>query len=253
LVALLQTHELILATGFPWGYKAAVVCAAIAGGALVRHDSRHWPLERVARWQVLGVVALGSLVGCALPAFFAGGTVETLTSWSLLAPKTILGGLLFGFFAIAAFKRLTGNTVDTSDAFARAAIAMMAIGRLGCIAQHCCYGDVTTLAWGMDFGDGVARVPVQAIEFAGLLLLALGMQWLHAGDRMRGRRLFLLFASYGLMRFGLEYLRAPVAETYLAIGFYQWLALLLASVGAFQLLKRARIARTDTALVQMRA
>ena len=234
-----QAHELILGAGFPAAYKAAVVCAALIGGVLVRRDSRDWPLPQPVRYQVLGVVGLGSLVGCALPAFFAGGTVGTLTSWSLLAPKTILGGLLFGFFAIAAFKRLTDNSVDTSDAFARGAIAMMLIGRLGCVAQHCCYGDLTTLAWGMDFGDGVLRVPVQAVEAAGLLVLALAMQWLHAGDRMRGRRLFVLFASYGFMRFGLEYLRAPVADSYLGVGFYQWLALLLMTVGLFQLGKRS--------------
>ncbi len=233
-------HELILAAGQPLLYKAAVLVAALVGGLLVRNDSRAWPLPVRVRLKVLAVVGLGSLVGCALPAFLAGGTVGELTSWSWLAPKTILGGLLFGFLAIAAFKRLTGNDADTSDAFARGAVAMMLIGRLGCVAQHCCYGEVTTSAWGLDFGDGQLRVPVQAVEFVGLLLLAVMLQWLHVGDRMRGRRLFVLYTSYGLMRFGLEALRAPVSDSYLGVGFYQWLALLLAVVGVFQIAKRSR-------------
>jgi phosphatidylglycerol:prolipoprotein diacylglycerol transferase len=235
----LEAHDLILAAGTAWIYMAAVAVAAIAGGVFVRHDSRDWPLPARARYQVLGVAALGSLVGCAIPAFFAGGTIGAVTSASLVAPKTILGGLLLGFLAVAGFKRLTRNTADTSDAFARGAILMMLIGRVGCMAQHCCYGDATTRAWGMDFGDGIARVPVQYLEATGLLVLALGVQWLRATDRMRGRRLFLVFAAYGLMRSGLEELRAPIAEPWLGIGFYQWLALSLLGIGLYQVWKRS--------------
>ena len=57
---------------------------------------------------------------------------------------------------------------------------------------------------------------------------------------MNSRRLFALFAIYGALRFGLEALRAPVADEYLGIGFYQWLALALMSVGLFQLKRRTK-------------
>jgi len=250
----LEAHHLILGAGTPWLYKLAVIVAALIGGALVRHDSRDWPLSTAGRAKVLAVVCLGSLIGCAIPAFFAGGTIGAMTTATPLAPKTILGGLLFGFLAVAIYKRLTRNSADTSDAFARGAIAMMLIGRLGCMAQHCCYGDVTSLAWGMDFGDGQARVPVQYVEAAGLLALALGVQWMHSRDLMRGRRLFLLFAGYGLMRFGLEFLRARVAESHWGVGFYQWIALTLMAVGIFQLWKRSGNASSPSGVpVEVRA
>ncbi len=236
----LEAHRLILAAGSRWGYQAAVLIAAVLGAALARRDSRDWSMSSGRRYQLLGLAALGSLVGCAIPAFFAGGTIGVTTTSFMLAPKTILGGLLGGFFLVAAYKRLVGDTVDTSDAFARGAIMMMLIGRLGCVSQHCCYGAVSTSSWGVDLGDGAPRVPVQYVEAIGLLLLALVGQWLHRGDRLRGRRLFALFTAYGLMRFGLEVLRAPVADSLWGVGFYQWVALLLAGVGIYQLRKRSR-------------
>lgn len=55
---------------------------------------------------------------------------------------------------------------------------------------------------------------------------------------MQHRRLFLVFTSYGVIRFTLEFLREPLSDTYLGLGFYNWLALLLAAVGTYQLQKR---------------
>jgi len=235
---IIESHNLIINAGNPWAYQLAVIVAAIIGGAFIRHDSRTWTLSKYSGYWLLGVAALGSLVGCAIPAYFAGGLVQKIAVTSIVAPKTILGGILFGFIFIVIYKKVTKNGIDTSDAFARGTICMMFIGRLGCIAQHCCYGDITTTFWGMQFGDGQMRIPVQYIEASGLFILTTIIFWLHYKDYMKGRRLFVIFAIYGVMRFILEYLRAPISESISGIGFYQWLSLLLALTGVFQTIKR---------------
>ncbi len=235
-----ETYHTILQSGSRPLYQLAVLVSMFVGGILVRRDSQAWLLPLSVRYTIIAAAAVGSLVGCAIPAFFAGGYVGSLTSDYLLSPKTILGGILCGFFAVALVKRAMRISYDTSDAFARGGCLMMAIGRLGCMAQHCCFGKPTDSLVGVNFGDGVSRVPVQAIEASLLFLLFAGLHFCHQRDYFQNRRLFILFASYGLLRYCLEFLREDVASQWLGIGFYQWIALGLLVVGIYQIVVRTK-------------
>lgn len=233
----LESFRLILESGSVPLYRTAVVAAMVVGGLLVWADSRGWPLTRAARAKLLTAVAGGALVACALPAFGAGGLIGRIAADEIVTPKTVIAGLLGGFAGAALMKRAMGVAHDTSDAFARGAVAMMAVGRLGCIARHCCFG--RPAGWGVDLGDGVARVPIQAIE-AAVLFGLLALLWTaHRRRWWEHRRLFVLFALYGAARFGLEFARAPIAEA----GAYQAWAALLLSVGLYQLVVRTRLRR----------
>ena len=237
----METHEsiqAILNAGSRTLYQIAVLTSMILGGALIRFDSRTWPLTISVRITIIASVAVGCLIGCALPAFFAGGYIGSVTSGMFLSPKTVLGGILCGFFAAAIIKRTMGVSYDTSDAFARGGCLMMAVGRLGCIAQHCCFGKPTDSALGIDLGDGVARFPVQAIEATLTFLLFVAIHVCHKRNYFPNRRLFILFAAYGLLRFGIEFYREPVSSQWLGIGFYQWIALGLFGVGLYQITRR---------------
>ena len=240
-------------------HRLAVVAAGLLGGWLIARDARRWPISARDRVHVLIVVALGGMLGSSLPGLVAGGVLGgNLASWMeaqadaglalgsvlLLGPKTVLGGLLGGFIAISLFKRPLGVTHDTSDAFARGTAVMMAVGRLGCIAQHCCFGASCSLAIGVDQGDGILRWPVQVIEFLAQCLLLLVVFGLHARNWLPGRRLFVVFFSYGLLRFMVEFLREPLGATWHGVGFYQALALLVAGIGAWHLVKRSRARQT---------
>lgn len=228
----------MLDSGSPALYALAVLVGGAAGGALIARDAKGWPLDRATRAKVIASVLLGGLVGCALPAYGAGGIVEWRALHDLIGPKTILGGLLFGFIGAALYKRSAGVDYDTSDAFARGTALMMALGRLGCGFAHCCFGVSSASSWGVDLGDGVRRVPAQMIEAAFLFALFLALDALQRRDLLPNRRLFLLFVVYGGLRYGLEFLREPIAEPLGGLGYYQWWALALAGVGLFQLLKR---------------
>jgi phosphatidylglycerol---prolipoprotein diacylglyceryl transferase len=231
----------VLRAGHPLVYTGFVALGALAGGALIRRESRLWALATRQRIAVIAVVFVGGMVGAALPAFVSGGLMQDHAERYLVGPKTILGGLLFGFVAVALYKKMLGITAETSDAFARGTCLMMAVGRLGCHFAHCCLGVASDARWAHDFGDGVPRLPVQLAEAAGLWLLLGLLQWLHVEGRLPDRRLFVFFAAYGSLRFVLEFWREPVADTAGGIGFYQWVALLLAFVGLWQVLKRTRV------------
>ena len=241
-----EPYSAILETGSRSLYQLAVLASMALGGGLIHHDSRAWPLPRSVRLKIVAGVGVGCLVGCALPAYVAGGYVGFLAATAPIAPKTILGGLLLGFVAAAALKRAIAVPYDTSDAFARGGCLMMAVGRLGCVAQHCCFGRETTSRLGIDLGDGVARLPVQAIEATLLFGFFAFLTFCHRRRYFDHRRLFILFAGYGALRFGLEFLREDIASRWLGIGFYQWLALGLFAVGVYQIVLRTRRVRDGT-------
>ena len=232
----LHNHQQILSSGSRVAYQIFVILAMLIGGWFIRQDSEKWALPPIQRWTLLGIAFAGALIGSAIPAFFSGGLVEDL-AWKVpITPKTVMGGILASFIFVAIYKRLTRNHYDTSDGFARGAIAMMAIGRIGCIFQHCCYGKQAS--WGLDFGDGLARVPVQYFEAIGLFGIFYFIQHLHEKDLYKGRRLFIVFALYGILRFLLEFGREQIADIYFGIGFYQWIALLILATGMWQIFRR---------------
>lgn len=252
----------ILHAGDPLLHRVAVVTAAIVGGMVIAYDSRSWPLKSAQRIRILLAVSLGSMLGSALPGFMAGGLVGeqvarlaglqaglqaelqadagiAIGGLFLLGPKTLIGGLLGGFAGASLYKRLARIAYDTSDAFARGSCCLMVIGRLGCIAQHCCFGAECPNGWGIEQGDGIPRWPVQIIEAFLQAVILLVIMIAHHRGWWPGRRLFVVFLSYGLVRFGLEFLREPFGAVYLGLGFYQWLALALAVTGMAQIFKRS--------------
>jgi prolipoprotein diacylglyceryltransferase len=129
----------------------------------------------------------------------------------LLGGKTIVGGLLGGWAGVEFAKRRCGITHSTEDLFVWPLAVGTAIGRLGCfftgLADHT-YGIPTTLPWGVDFGDGVARHPTQLYESIFVLVLATAIgtglrnRGLPAGARFR-----LYFAGYFAFRVFVEFLK----------------------------------------------
>ncbi len=235
-IEIIHHHE-IINSGSRLIYQLFVIVAMLVGGWLIREDSKKWTLPPIQRWSILGVAFMGAMIGSAIPAFFSGGLVEEL-AWSMpITPKTVMGGILVSFLFVAVFKKITKNTLDTSDGFARGAITMMAIGRIGCIFQHCCYGKEAS--WGIDFGDGLLRIPVQYFEALGLFAILFLIQHFHKNKLFVGRRLFIIFTLYGVLRFGLEFWREQITDIYFGIGFYQWIAVLIFMTGVWQTVRRS--------------
>jgi len=232
-----NSYQLIIDSGSRATYVFFVLLSVVWGGYFILKDSASWAVDEKKKQWFFRFIGLCSLLGAAVPAYFAGGWVEQLTWDSLIGPKTVLGGVLFCCFSAFAYKKATNFNVETGDAFARGGCLMLLLGRLGCIAQHCCFGIVVPEQHGVDLGDGHPRLPVQAIEAFGLFILFIGLNVLHKRNYLQYKRLYLFFMLYGALRFFLEFYREQIAGVYWGVGFYQWIALFISIIGFVQYLR----------------
>ena len=129
-----------------------------------------------SRWWVIGAAMIGGLAGSRLLAAFEDPLfLEQSIRPELLLGKTIVGGLVGGLIAVESIKRVRGIRVATGDLLALPLVLGIAIGRIGCFLSGLedeSYGVATTLPWGVDFGDGIARHPTQLYEL--IMLAGLG-------------------------------------------------------------------------------
>lgn len=144
-------------------------------------------------------IAVSAIVGAALGAKLSYWLDDPLTAFAafpnlghLLEGKSIVGALLGGLIGVELCKKLTGVRQSTGDAFVLPLTVGMCLGRIGCYLaglQDHTYGIATSLPWGVDFGDGIARHPTQLYEILFLLVQYAVLHWrrheLAAGDRFR--------------------------------------------------------------------
>lgn len=84
-----------------------------------------------------------------------------------------------------------------------------AFGRLGCFMNGCCYGKACDLPWAIQFPDLPYPVhPTQLYEAALNTVLFLFLIWRDEKKRFDGEVTLLYFASYAVIRFGIEFARA---------------------------------------------
>lgn len=137
----------------------------------------------------------------------------------LLAGKTIVGGLLGGLVAVEVVKKRLGERTATGDLYVFPLIVGMAVGRVGCFLTGLAddtYGTPTTLPWGVDFGDGIARHPTQLYEIAFLALLAGVLAWRARRPHERGDLFKLFLAAYLGWRLAIDFIK-PAHVTVLGL------------------------------------
>lgn len=189
--------------------------AAIGSGLWMRSrwlaDERlPMPLRRYPAYAVLtwaGAVGGAYLLGSLNMRLSLTGTEAAMSGG-----RSILGAILGGIVAAELYKRWRGIRGSTGILFVIPLAVAIAVGRIGCFLGGLAdftYGTATDLRWGVDFGDGVRRHPVQLYE-SGVMLLFLGaFLWLlYRRTDLAVRRGFYLFALfYGVQRFLWEFLK----------------------------------------------
>ena len=151
------------------------------------------------------------LLGAGLGACLFG----TANLWLSGAPgigRSIEGAVAGGIVAIEIYKRGAGIRARTGARFALPLAVGIAVGRIGCYLaglDDFTYGTPTSLPWGHDFGDGIARHPVQLYESAAMAAFAVvyvarvlnrDRAWIDQG-------FYLAVGFYGLQRFAWEFFK----------------------------------------------
>ena len=126
--------------------------------------------------------------------------------------RSIEGAIAGGIVAIEALKWRNGIRGSTGLRFVAPLAAAIAVGRLGCFfagLDDMTYGTPTALPWGVDFGDGIARHPVQLYEAAAMTLILRRLRAVAApgGTAVRRTGFYLFIGVYAAQRFAWEFLK----------------------------------------------
>jgi phosphatidylglycerol---prolipoprotein diacylglyceryl transferase len=164
-------------------------------------------------------------------------------------------GIFFGGFIVAlvfAFFYMRSQNLPvlaTADVFAPGVAIGHGIGRLGCFAAGCCWGKPTTLPWAVTFNNrnattgvplGVPLHPTQLYEALAEAIICLILIWRLKQKHEDGKVIGLYFVLYGMVRFGVEFLRDHDASNPFGGPFVleQWIALAVAIGGAYLVTRR---------------
>lgn len=206
--------------------------AAYATGAalfLSRRAALGDPLPNHVRWSVVAAAMAGGAIGARLLFWFEDpGALASRWNdpWFLASGKTVVGGLLGGLVAVELVKRRLGVRVSTGDLLALPLAAGIAVGRVGCFLTGLAdqtHGGPTSLPWGVDFGDGVARHPTQLYE-AALLAVAAGALAAARPPRVAGDHFKAFMVAYLACRLAVDALK-PGVPLALDLTALQWAAL----------------------------
>jgi len=163
-------------------------------------------LARAGPGYVLALV-LGAALGG-----YGFGTLNLLLSSVAGVGRSILGALAGAIIAVEIYKWARGIRGSTGVIFACGFATTVAVGRVGCFLsgiEDQTHGIETALPWGHDFGDGVARHPVQLYEAAAMLLV-LGLSLAALARRSEAflrNGFYLVAGAYAAQRIGLEFLK----------------------------------------------
>jgi prolipoprotein diacylglyceryltransferase len=230
-----------------WYYSSFMLLALVVF-LVVRHFIPRPARLRALPWRQRLFLVLAGFIGGALGGKlpFALGSNESVLSvlaW-LQDGKTITTGLAGAYLAAELAKLALGIQVKTGDTFALPLALAMAVGRWGCYFNGCCYGVATDLPWGVDFGDGVLRHPTQIYESLFHFSMAAVLLWLMCHHAFRYQLLKFYLIAYCGYRFLTEFIR-PEPAIAMGLTFYQWVAVVFASMLVVQWWYDRRLAGQD--------
>ena len=180
----------------------------------------------------LGIGGLiGAMTGAKLPFLFTDWDQFLSGAAWFSDGKTILTGLVGGYFGVEAAKWAFEIRTKTGDSFLIPVAVAIAIGRVGCFFGGCCYGIPTDLPWGVVFVsvDSLVRHPTQLYEVL-FHLGAAGVGWFaQQRNLFSGHRIKIYIACYAGYRFVSETIR-PEARIFAGFTGYQLASLLIAAL-----------------------
>lgn len=208
----------------------------------------------VHRWRlrdsvdVIGNAGIGYAVALLAGAAIGGFGLGTLNLQLSAIPgigRSVIGALAGAIAGVEWFKHTRGMRGSTGIVFVPGFATSVVIGRLGCyfagLDDHTA-GVATSLPWGHDFGDGIARHPVQLYESLAMLaflVTAIALLKRRAPLFLRNG-FYLLVFWYAAQRFAWEFLK-PYAALWGSLNVFHFTAMALMLYSMSMMLR----ARTD--------
>jgi phosphatidylglycerol:prolipoprotein diacylglycerol transferase len=250
-------------------YGVLLVSAYLAALALTAKLAERDGIPKVRTWDVGFVILVSALIGAKLLMVVSDlgaywrdpGQLVSLEFWR--AAGVYYGGFLGAVAGTAWYLRrvLRVPFLRFADAAAPAVALGQGIGRLGCFAAGCDYGNPFNGPWAVVFTSDYAAMrvgvplhqplhPAQLYEsFAAFALF--GVLWaLHRRRSFEGQAFAVYLAAYGALRFFLEFYRGDLDRGFVAgwLSTSQLISLLIAPAGLLlYLVARARRAEEQRA------
>jgi prolipoprotein diacylglyceryltransferase len=185
-------------------FDVLALVAALVAYRLVGSDAGSRAPWRVhPQW--LTVASFGTTLG----AFLFGSANLWLTGVAGLG-RSIEGGLAGGVVAVELLKRRAGIAGSTGFRLVAPLAAAIAVGRIGCFLaglDDMTCGTPTRLPWGVDFGDGIPRHPVQLYESLAMMLFLAGLLARRSDPLLPRIGFYLFVGCYAGQRFLWEFLK----------------------------------------------
>jgi prolipoprotein diacylglyceryltransferase len=220
---------------------AAWLAAGLAALWLSRVRQVRFPAQSFAL-SYLAALMFGAGLGA-----YLFGTLNLLLSGAPGIARSVEGAIAGGIVAIELYKRVHGISLRTGARFALPLAIGIAIGRLGCFfagLDDFTYGTPTSLPWAHDFGDGIARHPVQLYESAAMAGFAIFycLALRQRNHFVISNGFYLVLAFYGLQRFVWEFFK-PYASVIGPLTLFHLLSLVILLYAAVMLVT-APVARS---------
>jgi prolipoprotein diacylglyceryltransferase len=169
------------------------------------------PAVAAQPWQTHPLYLAAASLGATTGAYLLGSANLWLTGIDGIA-RSIEGALAGGILAVELLKVRAGVRGSTGLRFVAPLAAAIAVGRIGCFLaglDDMTYGTPTVLPWGVDFGDGVPRHPVQLYESAAMAIFLAAFLWAARRESALVLRagFYLFIGVYAGQRFLWEFLK----------------------------------------------
>ncbi len=204
-------------------YGAALGVAFLLGVLLLRRRAPTYGIDGETAVDMGIWLILSGLFGAKVLLLVVEGPGYYLTSFHGLlelfrAGGVFYGGLLGALVAAVFFVKVKKVPfLSFADAAAPAIALGQAIGRIGCLAAGCCWGEQCTKPWAITFTNlkagqnvgvpmGVPLHPTQIYEAVGLLALTSLILWFGKG-RAAGRTFSFYLIGAAILRFTVEFFR----------------------------------------------
>ena len=205
----LHTYGVMLAAAFAVGFFVAVKIG----------KQRNLDFDQIYGLTI--VIILSSIIGSRLAYVifhleeFEGRWLDTIspiqsTGQIGISGMVVLGGVVTSIIvSLIYLKKKNIPAADAADTIAPALALGLAIGRVGCFFNGCCFGKICHLPWGMSFPEGsmpyyiYGDIPLHPTQLYAviynLLIFAVLMRTMRI-PRLRGMQFPIFLVLYGVFR-----------------------------------------------------